>query len=98
MNIAEQIEFSSNKPAVASILKSGKLNIIAIGLIEGQELKKHQTGSSTLLTLVKGKLEFRIEGEMGSLSQYDTFQIPINTEHLVIGLDLENIFTLTQER
>ena len=98
MNIAEKLEFTADKPSIASILKSDKINIIAIGLLKGQELKKHLTGLPTTLTVIKGGLDFNLESEKVQLRTFDTYQIPINVEHFVIGNEEENIFTLTQER
>lgn len=98
MNIAEALQFNTEKPTTHSVLKTDKLNIIAVGLIKKQILKKHKTSIPTLLCVLKGSISFHINNEVKILNAFDIFQIPVNTEHEVEGLTEENIFTLTQEK
>ena len=98
MNIAEALNFSTEKPTTYSVLKTDKLNIIAVGLIKNQLLRKHKALIPTFLTVLKGSISFHINNEVKTLRAFDTFQIPVNTEHEVEGISEENIFTLTQEK
>ncbi len=98
MNISQDLNFSPDKPAVLSIWKTEKLNLLAIGLLENQWLAKHKTSIPTTLTVLKGSVEFHLSGTKIVFQQYDAFQIPVNIEHEVMGLEAENIFTLTQEK
>ena len=98
MNIFKNIEFTSEKPAVLAVRKTDKINLIAVGLLKNQLLKKHKASIPSLLTVLKGSFEFRIENDKIKLNQFDTYQIPVNIEHEVEGLDNKNIFTLIQEK
>lgn len=98
MNILEKIPFSSDKPAVLSVRKTEKINIIAIGLLEKQVLKKHKTSIPSLLVVLKGAILFRIKNETIVLKQFETYQIPIHIEHEAEGVDKKNCFMLTQEK
>jgi len=98
MNIIENIPFSSEKPAVLSVRKTDKINIIAIGLLEKQVLKKHKTSIPSLLVVLQGKILFRIDNETIVLNQFETYQIPVNVEHEAEGVDEKNCFMLTQEK
>ena len=92
MNIVDKIKFSPEKPGILRIHKGAHINLIAIGLLKKQMLKKHQTAIPTLLTVLSGNLEFRIENKKMRLTEFDTIQIPANTEHEVEGLAEKNVF------
>ncbi|MCB0402982.1 MAG: hypothetical protein KDD41_12920 [Flavobacteriales bacterium] len=97
-NIFENITFTSDKPATYLVHKSDTVTYLAIGLLKNQLLKEHQTAFPALLTVLKGHIEFRINGEKFRLSELDTYSIPVNQLHEVAGLDEQNIFTLIIER
>lgn len=92
------LQFNEDKPSVVPILKTDKLNVFAIGLLKDQLLKKHKTPLLTILVVLKGEIEFRINNEKIRLQHLDTYSIPVNIEHEVIGIGSENIFMLTQEK
>jgi len=98
MNIIDSLAFDINKPATVSLLKTDNVNYLAIGLLEGQLLKKHQAQLPTLLTVLRGAIDFIMDDARVSLKQYDTFQIPLATTHEVKGLEQVNVFTLIQEK
>ena len=98
MNILQELNFSDLKPAILAIKKTDKINIICVGLKTDQWLKKHATKFPTMLTVLKGNIEFEIEGQVIALSELDTFDIPVNVEHAVKGVAIQNIFSLTQEK
>lgn len=98
MNIIDSLHFNADKPAVHVIKNTEKVKLIAVGLNAQQELSKHKTGVPTLLTVLKGKISFRMEGDIIILSQFDTFDIPINVMHEVEGLANQNTFILLQEK
>jgi quercetin dioxygenase-like cupin family protein len=66
--------------------------------LKNQLLKKHKANIPSLLTVLIGSFEFRIDGKEILLEQFDTFQIPVNIEHEVEGLGERNVFSLLQER
>lgn len=97
-NIVEKISFTPEKPAVHIIRKTDSINYIAIGLLMDQILPEHKTGVPTILTVLKGGIEFVIGDQEILLYQFDTFQIPVNQVHEVRGLEEQNVFTLTMEK
>ncbi len=98
MNIEKNLIFNDLKPAILSLRKTEKINIFSVGLKQNQILVKHKTASPTLLTVLKGEILFRIQGEDIRLLSLDTFEIPVNVEHEVMGVTEENIFMLIQEK
>jgi phage shock protein E len=98
MNILKELNFNNNKPALFSVHKSDGINIVAIGLKENQTVSKHKTSLPTLLTVLKGKISFSIEGETFELFEFDTYHIPVQIEHELTGLEMENMVQLVQEK
>jgi quercetin dioxygenase-like cupin family protein len=97
MNIIKDMNFKSDKPNVKIILRSDHLKVVAIGLGKNVELKQHKTSVSTLLTVLKGKINFYINDEVIVLNKFETFSIPVEVIHHVFGIKSKNLFTLTQE-
>jgi quercetin dioxygenase-like cupin family protein len=98
MNIKSALKFDEEKPGVFLAHNTENIKIIAIGLLKNQVLAKHKTNIPTLLTVLNGKITFRIEEKEILLSRYDTFHIPVDVLHSVLGNNKKNIFTLTQEK
>ncbi len=98
MNIAKEIKLNKEKPQILSIRKTESSNIFAVGLLKDQVLAKHKTQLPTLLIVLQGTILFRINSDEVRLSTLDTYQIPIDVEHDVTGVDTENIFLITKER
>ena len=98
MNIAKEIKFTFEKPAVLPIRKTETVNIFAIGLLKNQVFAKHKTQQPALLVVLQGALLFRINSEEIKLSALDTYQIPVDIEHDVTGMGEENIFLITKEK
>lgn len=98
MNIEQELTFDPAAPATHMVKRTDKMNIIAIGLLRDQMLQKHKTLLPTLLTVLKGSIEFHVGLEKIELTRFDTHEVPVNVEHEVLGLDHENIITLTQEK
>jgi quercetin dioxygenase-like cupin family protein len=98
MNIAKEIKFNTEKPYILSIKKTESSNIFAVGLVKDQVLVKHKTQLPTLLIVLQGGILFRINSAEIRLSVFDTYQIPVDTEHDVTGLGEENIFLILKEK
>ncbi len=96
MNISKEIKLNSEKPSILSLRKTGTVNIFAVGLLKDQILAKHKTQWPTLLIVLQGSVLFRINSEKMIFSALDTYQIPIDKEHDVTGLDEENIFLIAK--
>lgn len=97
MNILQQIKFSNEKPNVAVIKKNDSISYFAVALGEGAVLKKHTTAFPATLVVAKGKINFKIKGEEILLNEFDVFEIPINVEHEVVGIQENNLFLITQQ-
>lgn len=98
MNIAKEIKFNTEKPFLLPVRKTEAVHIFAMGLLKQQVFAKHRTQIPALLVVLRGSILFRINSEEISLAALDTYQIPIDTEHDVTGLDEENIFMITKEK
>lgn len=98
MNILENLAFSQERPSVCPIQRTDKINYFVIGLLHDQILKKHTANGPSILTVLKGKLEFFINGETIHLKEFDTYDIPVLIEHEVKGVKNTNIFTIVQEK
>lgn len=97
MNILDKIEFSSEKANVCPIRKSEKLKYFAVALGKGGVLKKHTAPVPATLVVLKGEINFVIQGETINMKQFDIYEIPVNVEHEVIGVSDENLFSVAQE-
>lgn len=97
MKINEQLNYSDEKPAVVAIRNNDKINIITIGLKQGQLLKKHVTKIPATLIVLKGRINFEIAGTTHLLVPMETFDIPVDVEHEVIGLE-ESAFVVIKEK
>ena len=79
-----------------TIKKGENIKQIAVALGKNAILKKHTTDEPTFLVVLKGKIRFLINNEEISLNTFDTYDIPVDIEHEVIGVEDENIFILTK--
>jgi quercetin dioxygenase-like cupin family protein len=97
MDILNSIEFSPGKPTVLQIKKTETIRMFCVALGKDQLLQKHQAKVPSLLIVLKGYIQFRIGDEAITLREFDTYQIPVQTDHEVVGLGDENVFLITQE-
>lgn len=97
MNILDQIEFSTEKANVFHLKKSEKIKYFAVALGQDALLKKHTAPVPSTLVVLKGEINFLIQGETIHLKEFDVYDIPVNVEHEVRGVSAENLFTVTQE-
>jgi quercetin dioxygenase-like cupin family protein len=97
MNIKKSIEFNPNKPTVLIIKKTEAIKMFCVGLCMNQILPKHQAKVPSFLIVLKGKIHFLVEGTEIEMMEFQTYQIPLLTDHEVKGIAGENIFLITQE-
>lgn len=97
MNIFKNLVFNEDKPSVFSIKKSEKVNFFTVGLSEKQVLAKHVTTVPATLIMMRGKVDFNILGETAIFGEGDTYEIPVNVEHEVVGRAIENVFLIVKE-
>lgn len=97
MNILETLQLTDEKPAVLQIKNSDKSQVIVIGLKKDQVLKRHLSPIPALLVVMKGQIDFEMNGNVTSLSAFDTFEIPVNVLHEVTSVE-ESIFLIMKEK
>ena len=69
-----------------------------VAFLKGAVLRKHTTDVPAFLVMVKGEVRFLINGEEVLLKALDTYNIPANVEHELIGVEDENLFILTKSK
>ena len=97
MNILENLSFSSEKAATLTVRNSDKQLIIAIGLMEGQILKKHISSTPAMIVVLKGAILFEMDGTTTMIREFQTFEIPATVPHEVTGLE-ESAFLLIKDK
>ena len=97
MNILENLEFSTDKANVHYVKKSDKIKYFAVALGQGAVLKKHTTPVPATLVVLKGEINFVFTDREFVLREFDTFEIPVDEVHEVIGVLDQNLFLVTQE-
>ena len=96
VNLADKLTFKTDKPTTYFVKDGKNVRQVAIALGEGGVLKKHTTSISATLIMVKETVRFLINGEEIVLKDLDTYQIPVDVEHEVIGVEKENVFIVTK--
>lgn len=96
VNLADKLEFRNDKQTTYFVKDGKSVHQIAVALGEGAVLKKHTTDVPATLIMVKGTVRFIIYGQEVVLKDLDTYQIPADIEHEVIGVEKENVFIITK--
>lgn len=96
VNLADKLTFKTDKPTTYFVKDGKNVRQVAIALGEGGVLKKHTTNIPATLIMVKGTVRFLINGEEIVFKDLDTYQIPVDIEHEVIGVEKENVFIVTK--
>ena len=97
MNIVENIEFNTEKPSVVQLKNSEKIKYFAVALGKDAVLKKHSTAVPTTVTVLKGEINIIFSDQEFLLKEFDIFEITVDEIHEVIGIEGENLFTVTKE-
>ncbi len=97
MNILENVKFDTDKANVAVVTMSEAIKSFAVALGLGAVLKKHATPVPATLVVLKGQINFVFADREFVLKEYDTFHIPVNEVHEVVGILDQNLFLVTQE-
>lgn len=81
---------------VAQVMQKGDgYRIIAIGFRKQMILNDHKASMPSVLTVLNGKVNYRINNESTVLSQYDQVEIPVDLIHSVEALE-DSLCLLTQ--
>lgn len=97
VNLADELTFRNDRQTTYFVKDGKSIRQVAVALGEGAILKKHSTDVPATLIMVKGEVRFLINGEEIILKDLDTYQIPVEVEHEVIGVQKENIFIITKQ-
>ena len=97
-NIIQKVKFLKDKPSVFVIKSGSTAKQVAVALGKDAVLPNHTTSEPALLVVLRGKVKFIIAGEEILLNTYDTYHIPADIEHELVGLDKENLFTVTKSK
>ena len=97
MHILEHLQFKQDKPAILPLRNSDKVQVVSIGLQQGQVLKKHVTDTPAMIVVLQGRIAFDMEGNTTELPALATFDSPPAVPHEVRGLE-ESIFLLIKEK
>lgn len=84
---------SSTAPITKAYYENDKTKIIAIGLKKDVVLAKHTAPSKAQILIIQGAVTFRTATFSKSINTYETFEIPLEVVHEVIG-DTDSIFLL----
>lgn len=93
----ETLQLSDEKPAVLTVRNTESTNILCIGLKKAQVLKRHLSPIPAYLIVLKGTINFDIDGVATRFSEMDTFEIPVNVLHEVTAIE-ESIFLVIKEK
>jgi quercetin dioxygenase-like cupin family protein len=97
MDLQTNLPWNDEKPALLSLQGAENCQVLAIGLKAGQVLKKHRTPVPALLVVMKGSIQFSMEGEDLTLPACTSFEIPFDVMHEVTGIE-ESIFLIIREK
>jgi quercetin dioxygenase-like cupin family protein len=90
----DELNFSADKPAVLIVQKNENNLVISVGLLKDQVLLKHKTVYPALLIVMSGSVAFKMNGKETILRTMDTFNIPVDIEHEVVGMNETSIFLI----
>ena len=90
--IAEKLK-DSDKPIVEKIYNERGTKLIAVGLKKGVELAEHTAPSKAKLIMVQGEVDFNMKNESFRFAALDTYDIPLNVKHTVVGVE-DAVFVL----
>lgn len=90
----EALDFNENKVAVKVIMETATSKEIRILFRKGQEMKEHQTAFPISVHILKGAIDFGVNGEKHSLAEGDIIALEANTPHDLLATE-ESIVRLS---
>ena len=97
MNIAQDLVFDADHPAILKIRNTDTYSYFVVGLEQGQVMKKHVTHTPATLVVLRGQVEMVIGDHWQVLREHDVFDIPVDQQHEVIGLE-RCMFSILKEK
>ncbi|WP_236973953.1 cupin domain-containing protein [Membranihabitans maritimus] len=93
-NLRENLKFDDSKPVLTVMFDSGFSREIRIVLKKGQTMKEHQTPFPIVVEVVKGKIEFGVDGVSTELNEGDLVALNGGIPHDLLGKE-ESIIRLS---
>jgi quercetin dioxygenase-like cupin family protein len=84
---------NSEQPLVKQIYDKAGKKLLAIGLRSGVALPEHIASGKAKLMVVQGEIDFNTETHSYRLERFDSFDIPEDVKHSVVGV-FDAIFLL----
>ena len=92
--VFEKLE-TSLTPVAQAIHKGVNMKVLAIGFKKGMIMRDHKTHLPATLTVLSGKVLYRMEEEETRLTSFEQQEIPVNVTHSVEALE-DSLCLLTQ--
>ena len=84
--INEQLR-TAKHPVAKALHKGDNFKVLAIGFKKGMKLKDHQANLPSKLTVISGKVVYRLKEKEIELKMFDETEIPVNIIHSVEALE-----------
>lgn len=84
-----------NHPVAQVLQKGENYRILAIGFRKDMVLSDHKASMPSVLTVLTGRVDYRIGDHSVILDQYDQTPIPADVTHAVVALE-DSLCLLTQ--
>ena len=97
-NLQDSKNYNKEKPHFNILRDSEKLKQVAVSLGKDVVFKKHKTSTPASLVVLKGEVKFIINDQEIILKPYDYYDIPVDVEHELIGLQKENLFVVFKQK
>lgn len=85
-SLLEELEGKSN-PLARVLHKGPAFKILALGFKKGMIMKEHTAKHPARITILRGKVEYILEGKTITLSELDDHEIPMHIPHSVHALE-----------
>lgn len=86
-SLLNELTFSESKPSIKLLLETEHTKEIRICLVENQEMKEHQTPYPIVIEIVKGEIDFGVNGEKHRLSVGDIVSLDGGIPHDLFALE-----------
>ncbi|WP_275314876.1 AraC family ligand binding domain-containing protein [Tenacibaculum bernardetii] len=90
----EEVNFNENKPAVSLLLDTDFSKEIRIVFKKGQIMKDHQAPFAIIVQVLKGCIDFGLEGEIKQLNTGDLISLEPKIIHNLTAVE-ESVVRLT---
>jgi len=94
VSFLKNVKFNGKKPAVSILLETDFSKEIQIAFEKGQIMKDHKAPYSIIVQVVKGSINFGVNGEISTLNTGDLISLDANIVHNLTALE-QSIVRLT---